>query len=187
MSPYFYFNYKDFDFCVFFQEDMTVARESITQASSSGSVSATSNAVTNERALIIQAASSYNQGRVFGLGSKAVVAREQLNRGFLSSPESVTQPNIQHLIDKRVEIIRERLVRDHERFKSHYHDYLAQLGQKIGLPPLPQPPTGDLEPKIEMPGDLQFAPPNSHHTVHPRLHLLPPVPQRLFYRTLGVF
>jgi hypothetical protein len=66
---------------------VTAAKESFTQASSSGSVSATSLAVTDAWALFIQVADGYNRGRVFGLGSEAVRAKEQLEHGFLPSSE----------------------------------------------------------------------------------------------------
>jgi hypothetical protein len=47
-------------------------KESLTQASYSGSVSAISPAVADERALFILAVDGYNRGSVFGLGSKEV-------------------------------------------------------------------------------------------------------------------
>jgi hypothetical protein len=54
------------------------AKKYLTQASSSGSISATFPAIPDERALFIPATGSYNRGRVFGLGSEIVRARQQL-------------------------------------------------------------------------------------------------------------
>jgi hypothetical protein len=80
------------------------AKESFTPVSSSGSVSATYPAVADKRVLFIQAVGGYNGVRVFGLGSEAVGAREQLDQGFLPS----SQPDVEHLIEERVEIIRKK-------------------------------------------------------------------------------
>jgi hypothetical protein len=55
---------------------VTAAKKCLTQASSSESASVTSVAIPDERALFIQATGGYNWGRMFGLSSEAVQARQ---------------------------------------------------------------------------------------------------------------
>jgi hypothetical protein len=55
---------------------------------------------------------SYNQGRVFGLGSEAVRAREQLQQAFMPFSESSMSLDVEQLLQERVEVIRDQLQKD---------------------------------------------------------------------------
>jgi hypothetical protein len=162
------------------------AKESFTQASSSGSVSATSPAVADERALIIQAAGGYNRGRVFGLGSEAVRAREQLDQGFLPSSKLSSQLDVAHLVEEQVQIITQRLQEDFDRrvgkirdsFSQRdgaYAEWLTALSKRVGLTPRSMPPIGVQDEALESTDDTFNLPPDSHPSVHPRLRS-PPLP-----------
>jgi hypothetical protein len=156
---------------------VTAAHERFTQCSSSGSVSATSPSVLDERALLIDAAGGFNRGRVFGMGSEAVRAREQLQRGYLSSSDA--SPSVQNKDDATEELVRRRTAELERKVVEMsgqicvQQRLIAQIWERMGIPP---PSTTGADDESETQEDATFIPPPDVTPGVPHRSRSPPPP-----------